>query len=145
MRHQNLIGNPPNIFVSLWLQPTIACFYNHGFCRRWHCYSFHLSVWMSKQPQTEQFVYQCTFKFLLRSCQEVLCPMADIFGPRWEFAKLDELGSDRSRTGSHTSLTPGAIQEEQYVGDGTNEPAPLLPHTVYRDAETITGQWHLSA
>ncbi|MCI4385418.1 hypothetical protein PGIGA_G00050210 [Pangasianodon gigas] len=29
-------------------------------------------------------------------------------------------------------------EEEQYVGDGTEEPAPLLPHSAYRDAETIT-------
>lgn len=34
----------------------------------------------------------------------------------------------------------GPIPEEQYVGEGTEEPLPLAPHTRYRDAETITGQ-----
>lgn len=71
--------------------------------------------------------------------------MADVFGPWWEVAKLDELGSDRSRTGYNTPLPLGAIQEEQYVGDGTNEPAPLPTHTAYRDAETITGQCRLTS
>lgn len=34
----------------------------------------------------------------------------------------------------------GPIPEEQYVGEGTEEPVPLAPHARYRDAETITGQ-----
>ncbi|KAL0166480.1 hypothetical protein M9458_038324, partial [Cirrhinus mrigala] len=32
----------------------------------------------------------------------------------------------------------GPIPEEQYVGEGIEEPVPLAPHARYRDAETIT-------
>lgn len=97
------------------------------------------------QPQTKKCVCQHKYKFNFKESvflcvKEIQCPMADGFGPWWEAAKLDELGSDRSRTGSHTPVPLGIIQEEQYVGDGTEEPAPLLPRAAYRDAETITGQ-----
>ncbi|TSK87408.1 Trafficking kinesin-binding protein 1 [Bagarius yarrelli] len=45
---------------------------------------------------------------------------------------------NRKMKAKQEQIKETAFEEEQYVGDGTNEPAPLLPHAAYRDAETLT-------
>ncbi|CAM4635878.1 unnamed protein product [Leuciscus chuanchicus] len=64
--------------------------------------------------------------------------MAVILNVDVEVAKLDESSSEFSRTDPTEPVHLRPIPEEQYVGEGTEEPVRLAPHARYRDAETIT-------